>query len=36
MRDLVCIYEHGMGVDVDEEKADFWAEKAKSAEDTSV
>ena len=36
MRDLVCIYEHGMGVNVDEEKADFWAEKAKSAEDTSV
>lgn len=32
MRDLVAIYEHGLGVDIDEEKADFWAEKANAAE----
>lgn len=35
MRDLVCIYEHGLGVDIDEAKADFWAEKAKVADDTT-
>jgi len=32
MRDLACIYEHGLGVDVDEEKADYWHDKAQSAE----
>ena len=32
MRDLVAIYEHGLGVDIDEEKADFWAEKANLAD----
>ncbi|OTG93753.1 tetratricopeptide repeat protein [Acinetobacter sp. ANC 3832] len=32
MRDLACIYEHGLGIDVDEAKADEWSEKAKSAE----
>lgn len=36
MRDLVCIYENGLGVDIDEEKADFWAEKAKTAEDDAT
>ncbi len=35
MRDLVAIYEHGLGVDIDEDKADFWAEKAQSAEDSA-
>ena len=35
MRDLVAIYEHGLGVDVDEDKADFWAEKANTAEDST-
>ena len=35
MRDLVAIYEHGLGVDVDEDKADFWAEKANAAEDSA-
>lgn len=29
MRDLACIYEHGLGVDIDEEKADFWHEKSQ-------
>lgn len=29
MRDLACIYEHGLGVDIDEEKADFWHKKSK-------
>lgn len=32
MRDLACIYEHGMGVDVDTEKADFWNTKAEAAD----
>ncbi|OTG73807.1 hypothetical protein B9T26_08635 [Acinetobacter sp. ANC 4169] len=32
MRDLACIYEHGLGVEVDEEKADYWSEKAQSTE----
>ncbi|OTG98993.1 tetratricopeptide repeat protein [Acinetobacter sp. ANC 4973] len=32
MRDLVCIYEHGLGVEIDEEKADYWNEKVKAAE----
>lgn len=34
MRDLVAIYEHGLGVDVDDNKADYWAEKAQAAETT--
>ena len=34
MRDLVAIYEHGLGVDVDDDKADYWAEKAQAAETT--
>jgi len=33
MRDLACIYEHGLGVDVDDEKADYWHDKAQSAEE---
>lgn len=33
MRDLACIYEHGLGVDVDDEKADYWQDKAQSAEE---
>lgn len=33
MRDLACIYEHGLGVDVDEEKADYWSEKAQATEE---
>lgn len=32
MRDLVCIYEHGLGVDIDEAKADEWSKKAQAAE----
>lgn len=32
MRDLVCIYEHGLGVEINEAKADEWSEKAKAAE----
>ena len=32
MRDLACIYELGMGIDVDAEKADFWNDKAETAE----
>ncbi len=32
MRDLACIYEHGMGIDVDIEKADFWNNQADAAE----
>ena len=32
MRDLVCIYEHGLGVDIDEAQADYWSEKANLAE----
>ena len=31
MRDLSAIYAHGLGVDIDEEKADFWADKAADA-----
>ena len=30
MRDLSCIYEHGLGVDINEELADFWMEKAEN------
>lgn len=29
MRDLVAIYEHGLGVNINEEKADYWAEQAE-------
>lgn len=32
MRDLVAIYEHGLGVEIDEEKADFWADKAEQSQ----
>ena len=32
MRDLVEIYEHGLGVDIDDEKADFWADQAQQAD----
>ena len=32
MRDLVAIYEHGLGVDIDDEKADFWADQAQQAD----
>lgn len=30
MRDLSAIYAHGLGVEIDEEKADFWHDKAQS------
>ncbi|MGN0937453.1 MULTISPECIES: tetratricopeptide repeat protein [unclassified Acinetobacter] len=32
MRDLAFIYANGLGIDADEEKADFWNEKANMAE----
>ncbi len=32
MRDLAFIYANGLGIDADEEKADFWNEKANVAE----
>ena len=32
MRDLAFIYANGLGIDADEEKADFWTEKANAAE----
>ncbi len=32
MRDLAFIYANGLGIDADEEKADFWNEKANTAE----
>ncbi|OTG66630.1 tetratricopeptide repeat protein [Acinetobacter silvestris] len=32
MRDLACIYEHGLGLPVDEAKAELWNNKAKDAE----
>ena len=32
MRDLACIYEHGLGVEIDEAKADEWIEKAQQLE----
>jgi uncharacterized protein len=32
MRDLAFIYANALGVDADEEKADFWNEKANAAE----
>ncbi|CAM4130078.1 tetratricopeptide repeat protein [Acinetobacter pragensis] len=32
MRDLAFIYANGLGIDADEEKADFWNEKANTVE----
>lgn len=32
MRDLAFIYENSLGIDADEEKADYWSEKAKASE----
>ncbi|MGX5699913.1 tetratricopeptide repeat protein [Acinetobacter kookii] len=32
MRDLAFIYENGLGIEIEEEKADFWTEKAQAAE----
>ncbi len=32
MRDLAFIYANGLGIDADEEKADYWTEKANTAE----
>ncbi|WP_166167365.1 tetratricopeptide repeat protein [Acinetobacter sp. SA01] len=32
MRDLAFIYENGLGIETDEEKADYWTEKAQAAE----
>ena len=32
MRDLAFIYANGLGIDANEEKADFWTEKANAAE----
>lgn len=32
MRDLAFIYANGLGTDIDEEKADFWTNKAESPE----
>lgn len=32
MRDLAFIYENGLGIETDEEKADYWTEKAQTAE----
>lgn len=31
MRDLAFIYANGLGVEIDEQQADFWNEKAESA-----
>ena len=36
MRDLVAIYEHGLGVEIDDAKADYWVEKAQSAEQDNL
>ena len=33
MRDLAFIYENALGVDADEEKAEYWHEKAQAAEE---
>ena len=33
MRDLAFIYENGMGVDANEEQADYWTKKAESLEE---
>ncbi len=32
MRDLAFIYANGLGIDADEDKADYWTEKANIAE----
>jgi len=32
MRDLAFIYANALGIDADEEKADFWNAKAEAAE----
>ncbi len=32
MRDLAFIYENGLGIEIDEEKADYWTEQAQAAE----
>ena len=32
MRDLAFIYENGLGIETDEEQADYWTEKAQAAE----
>ncbi|WP_349927106.1 tetratricopeptide repeat protein [Acinetobacter sp. A1-4-2] len=32
MRDLAFIYENGLGIEIDEEKADYWTEKAQATE----
>ena len=32
MRDLAFIYENGLGIETDEEQANYWTEKAKAAE----
>ena len=32
MRDLAFIYENGLGIEIDEEQADYWTEKAQAAE----
>lgn len=32
MRDLAFIYENGLGIEIDEEKADYWSEKVQVAE----
>ena len=34
MRDLAFIYANGLGIDANEEKADYWTEKAEAAEKT--
>ena len=36
MRDLVAIYEHGLGVEIDDAKADYWVEKAQAAEQDNL
>ena len=32
IRDLAFIYENGLGIETDEEQANYWTEKAKAAE----
>ena len=32
MRDLAFIYENGLGIEIDEEHADYWTENAQAAE----
>lgn len=34
MRDISFIYANGLGIDTNEEKADYWTEKAEAAEKT--